>query len=203
MTLVKRLNRYVVTVPPIQASTELRDWLSEEFDLIQLSVNGALETIDELRSKPSLYLGGLADGFNLDETPSKFVNYTLGGSIGDVAVEPDLVAGEFILPRTGVYTMTAYMYGLQPSNVQNETIQLLVGVNGITTIVATVDVTTNQTEDRALSVTMTRVFSAGDVISMSLVATGNLGAFTIQATTLEALFVTLINGTPSLLNLDW
>ena len=55
------------------------------------------------------------------QSPSKIVNYTQGGVLGDVAVEPDPVTGIITIPKNGVYKIVSYVYGLQPSVTQNET----------------------------------------------------------------------------------
>ena len=203
VSTVKRTDQYLSTPAPRETSPQMRDWLKDEFERVELSVSALTQSIDAIRSAPRITMAGDADDFNLDTIDSKLVNYTLGGSIGEVPVGPDLVAGNITLPVQGAYKMTAYVYGLQPSVVQNQTIRLLLDVNGIKEIVATLDVASVLTEDRTLLATFSRVFQVDDVISMFMNATADMGTFEVQNTSLEMDFVVLADGTPESLVLNF
>jgi hypothetical protein len=189
MSIVKLLTRYLPNISPRETSDEMRDYLRDELDFLALTVNASLEVVDALRSVPRMFLSGDADDFNLDTIDSTIVNYTQGGALGTVPIEPNQVTGEITLPLPGAYRLTAYMYGLQPSVTQNETVYLKIAVNGNAQIVASLDVNNNQTQDRSLSVTLTREFAVDDVLTMVMAATGDLGTFLIQQTSLELTFV--------------
>ena len=191
MAIPKLLERFSPTPPPFAASKELREWLRDELDRLTQVTNGMLEVVDAISAVPSMYLGGDADDFNLDTIDSQFVNYTLDAALGRVPIEPDPVAGEITVPIAGAYTLVAYCFGQQPSVTQNQTIRLLVAVNGTPTIVATLDVLSNQTDDRTLTATFTRVFAKDDIVTMLLDATADLGVFNVQQTALEMTFQTL------------
>lgn len=186
MAETKKLGRYNSTEPPYEASVALRNWLRDELERLALSSNAGLEAIDLIRATPRMYLAGDADDFNLDTVDSKFVNYTQGGSVGDVPNEPSNALGEIYIPTTGLYQMAFYAYILQPSVTQNETIRLLLDVGGVRGVVSAFDVTSNQTDDRTFSAVLTRVLTEGDVLSMWMDATGDLGGILVQQTTFEA-----------------
>jgi len=189
MSRVKSFDRFMPSLPPQQVSKEVRDWLREEFDRISLSGNTALEAIDTIRSLPAMFLAGDADDITLEPTDNKIVNYPSGGSLGEVPIDPDLLAGNIFIPISGVYRLTAYIYGLQPSVTQNESIRMLIDVNGVRAVIAAVDITSNQTDDRYLASTLSRLFLLDDVVSMYVNATGTMGPLEIQSTTLEMTFV--------------
>lgn len=189
MGTVRLTTRYLPNVPPRETSEAMREYLRDELDFIALSVNSALELVDALRTVPRMFLVGDVDDFNLDTNETTLVNYSQGGSLGLVPIEPDQLTGKITLPIAGAYTLVAYAYGLQASVTQNETIHLKIAVNGVAAIVGALDVLSNQTQDRSLSVTLTRGFAAGDVITMVMSATGNLGTFAMQETSLEMTFI--------------
>jgi hypothetical protein len=182
-------DRYLPNLPPQSTSDPMREYLRSELDLLALGVNGANETVDALRAVPRMFLGGHADNVTMNVTPDQFKNYDLSAVLGIVPVDPDPVAGTITIPRSGAYRMSAYFYGLQQSVTQNESIRLRIGVDGVLSTISAIDVTSNQTSDRAISVTMTRVFQIGEVISMWIEATGDLGVLDVQQTTLELTFI--------------
>jgi hypothetical protein len=188
MALVQLLTRYLPNVSPRETSDEMREYLRSELNFLALTMNASLELLDALRSAPRMYLVGDVDDFNLDTIETTLVNYSQGGSLGNVPVEPDLATGEITLPLAGAYKLVAYVYGLQASVTQNETIHLKIAVNGDAQIIGALDVLSNQTQDRTLAVTLTRGFDAGDVITMVMSATGDLGNFAMQETSLELTF---------------
>ncbi len=190
MSTIKRLEKFTTTRPPLEASPELRNWLQQELERIELIGNGALEAIDELRSAPTMVLGGDADDLLSLGTPQqKVVNYTLSGFLGDVPIEPDPASGDITISIAGIYRVTLYFYGLQPSNTQNETMRLYVDVNGLRGVVSAFDIATNRTQDRTFAATLTRQLSAGDVLSMWMDATGAIGDILVQGTSLEATII--------------
>lgn len=190
MSDIKTTEKFAPTMPPKQVSLQMRDWLREEFDRVYESSNAALRLIDALRASPRMFLAGDADDFNLDTIDSKIVNYTAGGAIGIVPIEPDRVTGDITIPVNGIYTLSAYVYGLQTSPTQNQTIRLLGDVNSVKRIIATYDVATPLTDDRALFGSLSRFLNADDVLSLFMNATADLGLFEIQATSFEVSLVT-------------
>ena len=190
MSDIKLTEKFTPTLPPIEVSLQIRQWLRDEFDRASLSSNGALTAVDALRAMPRMFLAGDADDFNLDTIDSKIVNYTAGGAIGIVPIEPDRVTGETTIPSDGIYTLSGYVYGLQPSPTQNQTIRLLGDINGARRIIATYDVATPLTDDRALIGSISRFLNAGDVASLWMNATADLGTFEIQTTSFEISLVT-------------
>ena len=191
MGTIKRIEKFLPTLPPQSASIEIREWLREEFDRIATAANGALEAVDELRAAPRMFLMWDADNINpLDTTDSKVVNYTQGGFLGDVPVEPDQVLGNITIPKDGAYRLTAYIAGSQPSVTQNDTMRLLIDVNGTPIPIVVLDVASNQTDDRTFAATLTRSFDADDVVSMWMDATIDFGIFLILQVSLEISLVT-------------
>jgi hypothetical protein len=182
---IKRLDRYVRPAPPQQASLELRAWLDEEFERLQLVINGIQELVDELRAVPAMYLVGTATDFLLSPITEKIVGYSTAYATGEVPTEPDPVSGTITIPRDGVYTLTARVTGVQGSPSQNESITLLVDVDGVRAPIDVVDVASVQTADRALGAVVTRGFTAGEVVSLWMEATDNLGIFDVASTTFE------------------
>jgi hypothetical protein len=203
MSTVQLTTRYLPNESPRETSDQMRDYLRDELDFIALSVNASLELIDALRSVPRMYLVGDVDDFNLDTIETTLVNYSQGGSLGNVPIEPNLVTGEMTLPLTGAYQLVAYVYGLQASVTQNQTIHLKIAVNDVAQIVGALDVLSNQTQDRTLAVTLTRGFAAGDVITMVMSATGDLGTFNMQETSLEMTFVQSADDPGAQANILW
>ena len=204
MSDIKISEKFAPTMPPKQVSLQMRDWLREEFDRVYESSNAALRSIDALRATPRMFLAEDADDFNLDTIDSKIVNYTGGGAIGIVPIDPDRVTGEMFIPVDGIYTLSAFVYGLQTSVVQNQTIRLLGDVNSVKRIIATIEVATPLTQDRALFGSLSRFLNAGDVASLFMNATADMGLFEIQTTSFEISLVTpldeqLVSGS----NLDW
>ncbi len=198
MSDIKVISRYLPNPPPRAASSELRDYLQQELDTIADAVNSSTDETDSRRATPHLFLGGVADDVILTTTPSKFINYTQGGSIGIVPLGPDLAGGNMTLPIAGAYQLTVYVAGLQPGNAQNDSIRLLVDLNGVKVVVASIDVATNQTDDRILSVSFTRVLNKDSFLSLWIDATGNLGDFEVLQISFEMEFISTI---PE--NLDW
>ena len=204
MSDIKISEKFAPTMPPKQVSLQMRDWLREEFDRVYESSNAALRSIDALRATPRMFLAEDADDFNLDTIDSKIVNYTGGGAIGIVPIDPDRVTGEMVIPVDGIYTLSAFVYGLQTGVVQNQTIRLLGDVNSVKRIIATIEVATPLTDDRALYGSLSRFLNAGDVASLFMNATADMGLFQIQTTSFEISLVTpldeqLVSGS----NLDW
>ena len=198
---------YVPNLPPRTTSREMREFLRDELDLIALSVNEAHETTDALRSQPQMFMVGVSDNVDMGLIPDKFVNYSQGGALGNVPIEPDLLTGNIVLPVDGAYQITAFIYGLQQSVTQNESLHLLLDVNDVQRPIATVDVATNLTDDRYMSTVFSRTFQRGDVLSMWIEATGNLGLLVMQATNLEVRYITPVQqegaGPAPSLNIPW
>ena len=203
MSRITLADRYLPNTPPRSASPAMRQFLRDELDLLALSVNNSQDTVDAIRSTPRQFLVGVSDDVTMDTTPDKFVNYSQGGALGNVPIEPDKVTGNIILPIDGAYNLTAFIYGLQASVAQNEAIRLLIDVNGVKQVVASVDVATAQTQDRTLSAVFSRGFNSGDVISMFIDATGPLGILEMIQTNLEMLFLTVIPPGGGPFNIDW
>ena len=202
MATIKFLSRFSPTPPPFKASKELREWLREEIDRLATVTNGVLEAVDALNAIPRMFLAGQVDDFNLDTIDSLFVNYTQDGVLGIVPIEPDPVAGTITIPISGVWRMTCYVSGLQPSVTQNEQIRLLVAVNGTPVPIVVIDVATNQTDGRTLAATLTRSFAADDIVTMLMDATADLGIFNILQVSLEMSFVTQ-DEAQEVFNLNW
>ena len=193
MATIKFTDKYTPSPPPIRISSELRSWLRDEFDRVQTVLNASQEAIDALRGLPRMFLTEDADDFNLDTIDSKIVNYTGGGSIGSVPIEPNRVTGDITIPTTGIYKLSAYIYGLQGSPTQNQTIRLLGDVNALKRVIATIDVATPLTDDRALLGSIARSLNIGDVVSLFMNATADLGTFAIQTTSFEVRLITPLN----------
>lgn len=189
MSNIKRTEKFLPTLPPQSASIEVREWLREEFDRIASSSNASLAAIDALRAIPRMFLAGQCDDFNLDTIDSPLINYTQDAVIGVVPVEPDPVLGTITVPFDGLYNIVAYVYGLQPSIVQNVSIRLLVDIDGLNVPVASLDVNSNQTDDRSLSASITRSLDAGNVMRLEMDCTGDVGVFNIFQVSFEVTLV--------------
>ena len=204
MSTIKFAEKFSPTLPPKEVSLQMRDWLREEFDRVYESSNAALRLLDQIRATPRMFLAEDADDFNLDTIDSKIVNYTAGGAVGVVPIDPDRVTGDITIPVNGIYTLSAFVYGLQTTPFQNETIRLLGDVNSVKRIIATIEVATPLTDDRTLYGSLSRFLNADDVLSLFMNATADLGLFEIQSTTLEVSLVTpLDEQLTSGSNLDW
>lgn len=205
MSEIKLLDRYLPTLPPRSTSFEMRNWLNQEFELVAISENEGLQAIDEIQAAARMFLAGDADDFNLDTIDSQLVNFTAGGALGIVPVDPDLVAGLITIPVDGIYTMSAYVYGLQGSPTQNQTIRLLGDVDGVRNIIATIDVSTPITVDRTLLASISRFLPAGAVASLYMNATADMGLFEIQTVSFEISNVTPLDQPAAFSNLglDW
>ena len=190
MSSIKITEKFTPTLPPIEVSLQVRAWLRDEFDRASASSNAALTAIDALRALPRMFLAEDADDFNLDTIDSKILNYTAGGAIGIVPIDPDRVTGEITIPTNGIYTLSAYVYGLQPSLTQNQTIRLLGDIDGVKRVISTFDVATPLTDDRTLIGSISRFLTAGNVASLFMNATADLGTFEIQTTSFEISLVT-------------
>ena len=190
MSDIKIAEKFFPTLPPQEVSLQMRDWLREEFDRAFESSNAALRAIDALRATPRMFLAQDADDFNLDTVDSKIVNYTGGGAVGIVPIDPDRVTGDITIPVNGIYTLSAYVYGLQTSPTQNQTIRLLGDINSTRRIISTFDVSTPITDDRTLLGSISRFLNADDVASLWMNATADLGTFEIQTTSFEISLVT-------------
>lgn len=190
MATIKRLARFLPTPPPQNIPVSLQEWLREEFDRLASASNGALDSIDAIAAIPLMVLSGDADNFNLNVTPQQFVNYSQGGAVGEVPVDPDFATGIMTVPVGGAYRLSAFVIGLQGNVQQNASIFLLITVNGLNKTVYSIDVDGVQTDVRALAVTLTRVFQTDDIVTMSLSATHDMGLFTVQETSLEMRLIT-------------
>jgi hypothetical protein len=186
---INRLARFLPTPPPQNTSPEMREWLREEFERLTLASNGALDAVDALKAIPRMYLAGDVDDFLLSTVEVQLVNYSQGGALGEVPTDPSLLLGTITLPLTGAYRLTAYASGLQGNMTQNASIFLAIGVNGITTVIDSVDVNSVQTDVRTLAVTLTRSLVQDDVITMWMSATADLGIFAVNAVSLELVMV--------------
>jgi hypothetical protein len=193
MTSAKRTEKYVPTRPPIQASPELRDWLREELDRLAQVANIGAVLRDELNTAPRMYLAGLPSPIFLDTTPKKLVNYTLFGTLGDVPIEPDPVAGTITLPVDGFYKVTIYIVGQQPENTQDETARLLIEYQGSLIELSVYEVSSNKTDLMSFASSFSRQFSAGETLALYMDATGTLETFNFDGTTLEVTLVTAID----------
>lgn len=191
MSVVKLLDRYLPNVVPRETSDQMREYLRDELDFIASAVNGSLEIIDALNSIPRMFLLGDADDFLLDTSDSTIVNYDQAGALGNVLIEPDRILGTITIPVTGAYRVSAFIIGVQGNQVQNVSIVLSIGVNAVLVPIASIDVATNQTSIRSLSATLTRGFTVGDELIMSMFATGDLGLFLISQVSFEVVLVAL------------
>ena len=187
---IKPGSRYIPNMPPREASDPIRQYLREELDFIALVLNDSQTELDTLRSRPRMVLDGDADDFTLDATEKQFVNYAHGGHEGFGTVDPDPVAGEMTIPLAAAYSIHCYAIGLQGNSRINASIFLYLGVNGATEIIYCTDVSNNRTPAiRCFSAVFTREFDAGDVITMWLGASGDMGTFSVTNTSLEITFI--------------
>lgn len=181
MAISKPLNRYTNTPVPRAASPDLRAWLVAEMDYISLVINGVVDVLE----KSSQFLFGAADTVPLNLVPELVHNYTFAEFRG-IAIEPDKVAGTITIPEDGLYSGFAYIYGQQVDQSLNEEIHLFLLKNAepLKTI-STFDVNTNQTDDRVINAKITGEFQAGDVLSLYLNATADLGTFDLLSTSFD------------------
>ena len=140
---------------------------------------------------PGMVLGGGADNFTLNTTQSKLVNYPLAGQWNWTDQDDiDPAAGEITIPATGIYTVTGSLIGYQGNTNKEEWMEMRFRVvNGGTTDyrVAEREIPTDKTDIRSLLFTLTRVFTAGDVLSLWVWGSTGLGTFTVDATTFEVI----------------
>ena len=191
MVTIKRSDRFWPTPVPQNIPIGLQDWLREELERLALVANESLDTSDALRALPRMFLAGDTDDLVLDVIEAQFVNYTQGGAIGEVPIDPDLVAGTITVPLTGIYNLVAYVIGHRTSGQNNDSIFLHFGVNGVLQIINTFDIAPLQIDTVTFSVTLSRTFQKDDVVTMWLSATEDIGVFTVDQTALEMLLLAL------------
>jgi hypothetical protein len=193
VAIFKPSARYTPTPVPQAASPDLRRWLREEIDSIAFAIDGLTDEVDRLASNPRMYLFRDADDLLLSPVDVKITGYQEWDSVGNVPIEPNPVTGEIVIPEDGTYSGTAFVYGIQGSADQNQEIHLLfdiVGPSGIIRYpVAMFDVATRLTTSRVLNGSLTGILLKGDVVSLWMNATADLGIFSMQQTTFELLRV--------------
>jgi hypothetical protein len=182
---------YQPTLPPIEASPELRNWLREELDRIALTLDAVARDVQKDFDAPRMYLGGDATDIPVNTTPSVISGYTLDGFLGKVPTPPDPATGEITVPERGLYKITAYAYFFQPVNTKDDTIQLIFDINdgALQAVVGTFDITSNKTTERSIAGSATRILDAGDVVKLLLLATDDLGTVEVQTCALEVTLV--------------
>ena len=139
------------------------------------------------QKKPSMALAGTVDSFTLNTTDSKLVNYSLSGE-ANTSGNIDAVAGEITIPSNGIYTIRPLALGLQGNDTKEEDIHLLLDVAVVDAeryIIDVFTVATDKTSSRALGRAFSRFFQAGQVLSLWMYATADLGTFTVATTTFE------------------
>lgn len=193
MSSIKISEKFSPTLPPIEISLQVRDWLREEFDRFAESSNAALRLLDAIRAVPRMFLTEDVDNFNLDTIDSKLINYTGGGAIGIVPIDPDRATGDITIPVDGIYKLSGFVFGLQTTPTQNQTIRLLGDINGVKRVIDTIDVSTPITDERTLFGSLSRQLLAGDVASLFMNATADLGTFDVQTTSFEVFLITPLN----------
>lgn len=186
MGTFKPTDRYSPTEVPQEAHDRLRHWLDEETEYIALGVNAALEYRDEQLAIPKMFLHGTTDDVPIiDPVPTLIKNYEFADVLGDADL-PDPLLGEITIPRDGLYTGIAFMYGLQPSLDKDDEIHLLVDIIGVTQYpVATFDVATNKTQARVFTGSLTGPLLKGMVLRLMMSATSDMGAFLTQRATFQ------------------
>lgn len=144
-------------------------------------------------SLPGMWLGGVADSFTLNQTESKLQNYTRAGE-WDWPDKDDIdpVGGEITIPKTGIYSVNFLVIGEQGNNTKEEYIEARLKIQMVPSgeevyVLDVIDVATDKTFLRALGNSVTRVFYENEKISLWLYASANLGTFTIQGCTFEAI----------------
>ncbi len=141
-------------------------------------------------SSPGCYLGGTTSTFTLNSTDSKLVNYSVSDEWNwedEDYINP--TAGEITIPLTGYYRCTAHILGTQGNSTKEEYILLKLDVVGGPDPgrfdIAFVDVTTDKTSIRNPSATFTRLFTAGEVLSLYMWASSSLGTWNTTSSTFE------------------
>jgi hypothetical protein len=194
VAISKRTSRYTPTPVPQSASNDIRHWLTEETDLIATGINLGLDLNDILVSIPAMYLYGNPGDLLLTPVDVKIENYANGASDGNVPVEPDPVTGDITIPETGLYSGTAFIYGEQGNPDKNEQIHMLVDIQfaiggSLRYPISVADVATQFTTSRVLNGSLTGQLSEGDVMSLWMSATADLGLLTTEQSTFELLRV--------------
>lgn len=184
MATSKPLSRYMPTPVPQAASRELRGWLDTELDGVSFALNNVIDYVQQQIDSPMMLMFGTADDVALDVTPVLVKNYEFAKDWG-ISELPDQALGTILIPRTGLYTGLSYIYGLQSSLDQAEEIHLLLDRNGVKNVAATFDVATKKTDDRVLNAALTGQFDEGDVLSLWMNATDDLGIMTIERSTFQ------------------
>lgn len=187
MGLIKRFAKYVMSEPPRSIAPDVREWLREELEQLALLGNTALEAIDNILSKPRQAMSGPTDAHPLGTTPTKFVNYSASGFLGDVPIEPNPATGDITVPREGAYRITVFFYGPKPVSANREMISLLVDIDGAKETMATFDTEPGQADEYALSASFIRRLSIGQVVSMWMVATNRSDDQIVLDSSLEVL----------------
>jgi hypothetical protein len=182
----KPTDRYAPTQVPQQLHDRVRHWLDEETNYIALGINAALEHRDAELSRPMMFLHGTTNDVPvLDPVPTVIKNYQFADVLGDADL-PDPLLGTITVPRDGLYTGIAFMYGLQPSLDKDDEIHLLVDIEAVTQYpVATFDVATNKTQARVFTGSLTGPLLEGMVLKLMMSATSDMGAFLTQRSTFQ------------------
>ena len=144
--------------------------------------------------EPGCYLGGTFSSFTLNATPSKIINYSDAAQWGWVDHEDiNPAAGEIVVPADGIYEFIGYIVGRQGNTTKEEQMFLELDIVGGPEAgryeYAERDVSTDKTDIRSLGgARPTRVFHAGEVLSLYAYATASLGTFTGLEATFEIQF---------------
>lgn len=138
------------------------------------------------KKQPYFILYGSADNFTFDTSASKLVNYTEEGiaNAGSLSTV-DASAGEITIPSTGAWKVTTLLIGQQGSVTKEESMTLQIDVDAAKSDIWVFDVATDKTTTRSFGSSFTRIFTAGEVVSLYCVASANMGTFTVDEVTFE------------------
>ncbi len=114
-------------------------------------------------------------------TVANWPNAAAGNAIWDL----NPVAGTMVIPEDGLYELTAWVIGNQGNDTKEESLRLLLDVDGTNDFIDVFDIATDKTSDRSLSASFVRRYTAGQTVSLLMNATTGLGTFAFRNGTFE------------------
>lgn len=154
-------------------------------DTVISAHEGALDPHPQYQiERPISALFGAASSFSLGTGNTTITNYPSSKEI-NTSGTINAASGTITIPESGVYELVALIAGEQGNDNKEEQMRLGVQVDAQTFLIGVFDIATDKTSERAISGTVTRAFTAGQVVSLFLSATTGLGTFSFDTTTFE------------------
>ncbi len=171
---------YEPVTPPEDWSVA-RQWLDDELHRLA----GALNNLILDTSGYILY--GDADSLvNLDTTAKQIQNYEFSGFwSGAQPSKVDPVAGTITIQDAGIYSVIGAISGNQQTARQNETIALIIDVDGNQAALDVAELASVQNTARAMYGGAVRALNGGEVLSLWMEASAGLGVFDFISTSFE------------------